>query len=66
MFDFVIYVDKSGAFRFKMVAKNGERLNDNYTQLHNAKSCVDQIKLNAADAKVYMESEDGHRTEITL
>lgn len=66
MFDFVIYVDSSSQFRYKLVARNNEKLSDNYTRLHNAKHAIDLIKRHAAEAKVFYESEDGVKQEVIL
>lgn len=66
MFKFIIYCDRSGKFRFRMVGNNHEILNDNYNQLENAKDCVKLIKNGAAEATVFLQDEDGNMEEITV
>lgn len=62
MFDFEIYVDAAGKFRWRMVGKNNETLGDNYNRLQSAKETIALIKAGAANAEVYLEL-DGVRTK---
>jgi len=50
--EFEVYMDEAGAFRFRMRAKNGETLGDNYTTKKACLDTVKSIKKNAAKAKV--------------
>ena len=49
MFEFEIFVDKDGQFRFHPIGLNHEIIGDNYTRLDSAKEGVRLIKQGAAE-----------------
>lgn len=55
---FTIYQDKSGEFRFRIVATNGNILasSQGYSAKASAKKAIDRIKADAADADVLDET----------
>ena len=55
---FQIYKDKGGQFRFRIVATNGNILaaSEGYKAKASAKSAIERIKSDAADAEILDES----------
>lgn len=51
---FEIYKDKSGEFRFRLTAKNGQNIlaSEGYTQLAGCMNGIESVKTNSADAEI--------------
>lgn len=54
---FVVYVDKAGEYRFRLLASNGQNIcaGEGYTQLRSCLNGIESVRKNAADAKVVQE-----------
>ncbi|GLK68411.1 YegP family protein [Hansschlegelia plantiphila] len=54
MYKFEIYKDKSGEFRFRFVASNGEKMfaSEGYAAKASAQKAIESIKKNAPGAEV--------------
>lgn len=54
---FEVYTDKSGEFRFRLTAKNGQNIlaSEGYAQLAGCMNGVESVKTNVADAEVTEE-----------
>jgi len=54
---FEVYTDKSGGFRFRLKAKNGQivAVSESYTKLPSCLNGIASVKKNAADSKVVIE-----------
>ena len=51
---FEVYLDKSGEYRFRLTAKNGQNIlaSEGYAQLTGCMNGIESVKTNAPDAKV--------------
>ncbi len=56
---FQIYTDKSGEFRFRLLAKNGQiiAVSEGYKTLKNCQKGIASVQKNAVDAKIVKEEE---------
>ena len=54
---FEVYTDKSGEFRFRLKATNGQVIiaSEGYKKLESCMKGIESVKKNAADAKVVVE-----------
>jgi len=55
---FEMYQDKSGGFRFRLKATNGEiiAVSESYTKMDSCKNGVESVKKNAPDAEIIEEA----------
>lgn len=54
---FQIYLDKSGEYRFRLLAKNGQNIcaSEGYTQLSSCQNGIESVRKNVVDAEVVQE-----------
>ena len=54
---FEVYLDKSGEYRFRLTAKNGQNIlaSEGYSQLAGCMNGIESVKTNAPDAEIVEE-----------